>query len=86
MNPIFTRLSIIPPFVKNTPNGRAVTKPYLSDFENLTYFEYPVTVTLFKEKKDWHKLRDSCFLYFRKASSDRRELLDYIDQILDRNA
>ncbi len=74
------------PFVKNTPNGRAVTKPYLSDFENLTYFEYPVTVTLFKEKKDWPKLRDSGFLYFHKASSDSRELLDYIDQIHDRKA
>ena len=40
-----------------------------------------ITVTLFKEKKDWPKLRDSGFLYFRKASSESRELLDYIDQI-----
>lgn len=34
----------------------------------------------FKEKKDWPKLRDSGFLFFRKASSESKELLDYIDE------
>ena len=69
------------PFVKNTPDGKAVTRPHLTDFENLTYFEYPVTVTLFTKIEDWPKLRDSGFLYFRKASSESKELLDYIDEI-----
>ncbi len=68
-------------FVKNTPDGKAVTRPHLTDFENLTYFEYPVTVTLFTKIEDWPKLRDSGFLYFRKASSESKELLDYIDEI-----
>ena len=47
----------------------------------LTLKRIDITVTLFKEKKDWPKLRDSGFLYFRKASGESRELLDYIDQI-----
>lgn len=68
------------PFVKYTPDGKAITRPCLTDFENLTYFEYPTVVTLFKDKKDWPKLRDSGFLFFRKASSESGELLDYIDE------
>ena len=52
----------------------------MEDFENLTYFEYPVYVTLFKEKKDWEKLKRSGFLFFRKASSESKELLDFIDE------
>lgn len=52
----------------------------MTNFENLTYFEYPTEVTLFKEKKDWPKLRDSGFLFFRKVSSESKELLDYIDE------
>lgn len=68
------------PFVKYTPDGKAVTRPHLTNFENLTYFEYPTVVTHFKEKKDWPKLRDSGFLFFRKASSESKELLDYIDE------
>ena len=67
------------PFVRHTPDGKAVARPHLTDFENLTYFEYPTTVMLFTEKKDWAKLQDSGFLFFRKASSESKELLDYID-------
>lgn len=67
-------------FVKNTPDGKAVTRPNLTCFENLTYFEYPETVTIFTEKNDWPKLRDSGYLFFRKASSESKELLDYIDE------
>ena len=68
------------PFIKCTPDGKAIARPHLTNFENLTYFEYPTVVTLFKEKKDWPKLRDSGFLFFRKASSESKELLDYIDE------
>ena len=68
------------PFVKYTVDGKAVSRQRLEDFENLTYFEYPVYVTLFKEKKDWEKLKESGFLYFRKASSESKELLDFIDE------
>ena len=68
------------PFAAHTPKGKAVASPHLTDFENLTYFEYPTDVTLFTEKKDWPKLRDSGFLFFRKASSQSKELLDFIDE------
>lgn len=68
------------PFVKCTIDGNAVSRQRLEDFENLTYFEYPVYVTLFKEKKDWEKLKRSGFLFFRKASSESKELLDFIDE------
>ena len=62
------------PFAAHTPKGKAAASPHLTDFENLTYFEYPADVTLFTEKKDWPKLRDSGFLFFRKASSQSKVL------------
>lgn len=68
------------PYIKNTPAGKAIARPHLTDFENLTYFEYPVQITLFTQKEDWPKLRDSGFLFFRKASSESKELLNYIDE------
>lgn len=68
------------PFVKKTVDGKAIARSHLTDFENLTYFEYPTTVTVFTQKSDWPKLRDSGFLYFRKATSASKELLDYIDE------
>lgn len=68
------------PYVKNTPDGKGVDRPHLTDFENLTYFEYPVQVTLFMSPDDWPKIKNSGFLYFRKASSESRELLDLIDR------
>lgn len=68
------------PFVKYTTKGKAISSPKLTDFENLTYFEYPDIVTLFTQKSEWPKLRDSGFLFFRKASSKSKELLDYIDE------
>lgn len=70
------------PFIEHTPDKKADTRPNLSviELKNLTYFEYPVYVMLFTQKSDWPKLRDSGFLYFRKASSESKELLDYIDE------
>lgn len=68
------------PYVKNTPDGKAVDRPHLEDFKNLTYFEYPVQATLFTSPADWPKLKNSGYLYFRKASSESRELLDLIDR------
>ena len=67
-------------FIDRTPWGRAEEKPALGYFENLTYFEYPVTVTLFTDPADWPKLKETGFLYFRKASSESKKLLDLIDQ------
>ena len=69
-------------FIEHTPDKKAETRPNLKvmDLKNLTYFEYPVLAILFTKKSDWPKLRDSGFLYFKKASSESKELLDYIDE------
>lgn len=68
-------------FVTFTQEGQARERPKLTDFENLTYFEYPKYIRLFTSKEEWPILRDSGFLYFRKASSESKELLDYIDAL-----
>ncbi len=70
-------------FVKKTADGKAVDAYKLSDMINLTYFEYPdmtVNITVHKKKQDYQKIRKSGKLFFRKATSDSVELLDYIDQ------
>lgn len=46
---------------------------------NLTYFEYPDQVVVFKSKNDYDKLINSRFLFARKLNSSSKELLDYID-------
>lgn len=46
---------------------------------NLTYFEYPYFVRIYTKKEEFKLLYDSGFLYFRKAGSESKELLDYID-------
>ena len=68
-------------YVKNVRKKNIPLNPHLTDLENLTYFEYPDKVTLFTQKEDYIKLKESGFLYFRKASSESNELLDYIDRI-----
>ncbi len=58
--------------------------PKLLDFRNLTYFEYPdvaVIITVLKDKKDYEKLKNSGYLYFRKVTEESYRLLDYIDNI-----
>lgn len=72
-------------FLKNTTFGKAEKGNgktlHLTELENLSYFEYPSSVRLFRRIEEWPLLRDSGKLYFRKASSDSTELLDYIDTI-----
>lgn len=66
-------------FVNKTVDGCAVTGNNLTDFENLTYFEYPNQIRLFTEPSEFEQLRSSGLLFFRKASSLSNRLLDYID-------
>lgn len=57
--------------------------PRLVDFKNLTYFEYPgdtVCITVLKDIKDYNKLKESGYLFFRKATEESYRLLDYIDE------
>lgn len=69
------------PFLSATVEGKSTTKPRLVDFMNLTYFEYPDNVTLFYQKSDYEMLQQTGYLFFRKASSKSKELLDYIDSV-----
>ena len=69
------------PFIRNVPKECPIPEEErsLNSFLNVTYFEYPVNVTVFKYKSDYQKLKDSNYLFFRKVTSDSKELLDYID-------
>jgi len=48
---------------------------------NLTYFEYPVAVTLFTEKEDYSWLKNTGCLFVRKVNSSSEKLLDEIDRM-----
>ena len=58
---------------------RTMYAPDEAYFHTIVYKSPFVQSTLFTQKEDWPKLRDSGFLFFRKASSESGELLDYID-------
>lgn len=47
---------------------------------NLTYFEYPKEVTVFKTPEEYEEIKKLGCLYFRKVNSTCNELLDYIDE------
>jgi hypothetical protein len=47
---------------------------------NLTYFEYPVTVIVFTEAKDYDWLKNIGTLFVRKVNSNSTALLDRIDK------
>lgn len=65
-------------FAANIPSADSRA---ISDMLNLTYFEYPLGgVRVFRKIDEYSVLRDSGLLYFRKATSDSSELLDYIDR------
>lgn len=68
-------------FIKRTPNMGPLpdTKRDLRDMLNVTYFEYPSEVREFRYKDEYEYLHKKGYLFFRKASSNSKELLDYID-------
>lgn len=68
-------------FVEKTVDKGAVIDSSLERLINLTYFEYPTTVTLFKDVEDYSVLERSGCLFFRKASSESKALLDHIDAL-----
>lgn len=47
---------------------------------NLTYFEYPVYVTVFTDKEDYKWLKNTGCLFVRKVNSSSSNLLDEIDK------
>ena len=70
------------PFAERTQNGAVLPEANRSikGLLNLTYFEYPNIVTLFKEEQDYEYLLSKGYPYFRKASSESKGLLDKIDK------
>lgn len=51
----------------------------LEQLRNLTYFEYPKDIRVFKNKEDYQLLKNTGYLFFRKADSSSGALLDEID-------
>ena len=47
---------------------------------NLTYFEYPTFVTVFRDKSDYYWLKDIGCLFVRKVNSSSKELVEEIDK------
>lgn len=71
------------PFREKTLLGKPNEDTYdMPALLNLTYYEYPeFAVTVFKDKKDYSRLKDTGLLFFRKVTTkDSQELLNYIDE------
>ena len=47
--------------------------------QNLTYFEYPKEVTVFKTIEEYEEIKKLGSLYLKKVNSTSKDLLDYID-------
>lgn len=69
-------------FIRQTPEGKPISNKNRSikALLNLTYFEYPKYVKVFTKTEEYETFKDSGCLYFRKATSESKELLDYIDR------
>lgn len=68
-------------FKYKTKDGKAITRNELNEYCNLTYFEYPKQIRIFKYASEYQLLKGRECLFFRKANSESKELLDYIDQL-----
>lgn len=56
---------------------------WFSEQLNVTYFEYPKNVTIFKRAADYRELLETNGLFFRKATyAESSELLDEIDKFI----
>lgn len=69
-------------FKKNTVLKKEVSEKQRENMSilNLTYFEYPKFVKVFKKIEELKKIDKKEYLYIRKVDSDSSELLDYIDE------
>ena len=76
----------IPTIVHNSQFKNNISKSVISrrngeeTLLNLTYFEYPSQVTVFKEKNDYSWLKNTGCLFARKINSSSKELLKEIDK------
>ena len=70
------------PFAERVIDGGPIAQENRSyqAYLNQTYFEYPKEgVVLFTKAQDYEQLCKTGYLFFRKASSKSKQLLDYID-------
>jgi hypothetical protein len=68
-------------FIRKTVDGKCCNSVKLTDRLNLTYFEKKSQVTIFKDESDFIKLYGSGYLFFRKAATESKPLLDLIDSV-----
>jgi hypothetical protein len=68
------------PFKEKVPKDVVVRRSGEETLLNLTYFEYPLYVTVFKDKEDYQWLRNTGCLFVRKVNSTSTDLLDEIDK------
>lgn len=68
------------PFKDKVPNDVIIRRSGEETLLNLTYFEYPVYVTVFTDKDDYQWLRTTGCLFVRKVNSTSSDLLDEIDR------
>lgn len=68
------------PFKDKVPNDVIIRRSGEETLLNLTYFEYPVYVTVFTDKDDYQWLRATGCLFVRKVNSTSSDLLDEIDR------
>lgn len=66
-------------FADKTVDGGLIDSRSNDKLLNLTYFEYPDQIVVFKSIQDYNKLINSGFLFARKLNSSSESLLNYID-------
>lgn len=66
-------------FAKKTVDSGPINSRSNEKLLNLTYFEYPDQIRVFKSVEDYEKLMNSGCLFARKFNSQSESLLDYID-------
>ena len=68
------------PFRNNVSKDVIIRRSGEETLLNLTYFEYPVYVTVFTDKEDYKWLKNTGCLFVRKVNSSSSTLLDEIDK------
>jgi capsule polysaccharide modification protein KpsS len=72
--------------IQNSPFSEKVSKDIIvrrsgeETLLNLTYFEYPVYVTVFTDRNDYQWLKNTGCLFVRKVNSSSIDLLDELDK------
>lgn len=67
------------PFAENLCEKTIYDRNKIETKLNLTYFEYPVNVTIFNKREDYYWLKETGCLYARKINSSSENLIDEID-------